>query len=245
MSDVSTKTQAAEAIKGQGWLFILTAIPFFFASQILAYFLVSALSQITDISSAFYDFLFVCLAESLVVVFVLLVLRSNKISLSAIGLGRKPQWSDAGWAVGGFAAFYGFWVVVGLAISLIFPDVKLDSQQDVGFNNLTNAAGYIMAFIALVIFPPVAEEIVARGYLYSGLRSKLKYVPAMLITSALFGLAHIQGGHDFISVWGVTLDTFVLSIVLVTLREKTGALYACIAVHCLNNLVAYIVHFHG
>jgi membrane protease YdiL (CAAX protease family) len=67
----------------------------------------------------------------------------------------------------------------------------------------------------------------------------------MLVTSLFFGLAHLQLGNGAAALWAAGLDTFVLSLVLVYLREKSGALYAGMLVHSLNNVVAFSVHFHG
>jgi membrane protease YdiL (CAAX protease family) len=83
-----------------------------------------------------------------------------------------------------------------------------------------------------------------RGYLYSGLRKSWKFLPALLVTSLLFGLAHLQLGSGAAVLWAAGVDTFTLSLVLVYLRETTGALYAGMLVHSLNNLIAFGVHFH-
>jgi membrane protease YdiL (CAAX protease family) len=55
----------------------------------------------------------------------------------------------------------------------------------------------------------------------------------------------LQTGQGASLLWAAGVDTFVLSLVLVYLREKTGALYAGMLVHSLNNLIAFGVHFHG
>ena len=91
--------------------------------------------------------------------------------------------------------------------------------------------------------PPIGEETLMRGYLYSGLRSRLHFWPALLITSLLFGVAHLSTGVSG-PLWAAAVDTFILSAVLVYLREKTGALYAPIMLHGLNNLVAFFAHFY-
>jgi membrane protease YdiL (CAAX protease family) len=66
----------------------------------------------------------------------------------------------------------------------------------------------------------------------------------MVVTSLLFGMAHLQSGENASLIWSAALDTFVLSLILVYLRETTGALYAGVLVHSLNNLIAFIGHFH-
>jgi membrane protease YdiL (CAAX protease family) len=131
---------------------------------------------------------------------------------------------------------------VNIGLSSIFPELNKE-KQDVGFNALNSSLDYLLALFSLVILPPIGEEILVRGYLYSGLRVRLSYVKAMLITSLMFGLAHLQLGNGTAVVWAAGIDTFVLSMVLVHLREKTGALYAGMLVHALNNLIAFGVHF--
>jgi membrane protease YdiL (CAAX protease family) len=59
----------------------------------------------------------------------------------------------------------------------------------------------------------------------------------------MFGLAHLQLGSGTAVVWAAGIDTFLLSLVLVYLREKSGVLYAGMLVHALNNLIAFGVHF--
>jgi uncharacterized protein len=82
-----------------------------------------------------------------------------------------------------------------------------------------------------------------RGYLFSGLRMVWRFWPAVLVTSLFFGAAHLEFGSGGPLVWAAAIDTFILSAVLCFLRERTGALYAGIAVHMLNNLIAFGVHF--
>jgi uncharacterized protein len=201
------------------------------------------LANVND--SAVLQALFILAAEALAIWLVLSIVKRRGLKLAAIGLGRRPQWSDGGWAIGGFLVFYAFLFCLALILSIVSPDLELNQNQDVGFNSLAGAGNYIIAFISLVILPPLGEETLVRGYLYSGLRSKLKYLPALLITSLLFGVAHLQTDASGAIVWEVAADTFLLSAVLVFLREKTGVLYAAIGVHILNNLVAFFVHFHS
>ena len=173
------------------------------------------------------------------------LLRRRGLKLNAIGLGRKPTWGDLKKALIGFLAFYALLILATLAISALVPSFNTNQTQDVGFNSLNSTLDGIFAFASLVILPPLGEETLVRGYLYSGLRSRWKFVPAMLVTSLIFGLAHLQLGSGTAAVYAAGLDTFVLSLVLVYLRETTGALYAGMLVHSLNNVVAFGVHFHG
>lgn len=237
---------------GGPWRVMITTLLIFIISQIVAAILVELVIAVVGSGtnpngslsqSAPAQFFYVLLAEAGAIWLVFKVLKRRGLSLAKIGLGRRPKSTDIIRGLLGFAVFFGLLIVVNLLLTLIFPD--LDSQsQDVGFNILNNSLDQVLALIALVIFPPLGEETLVRGYLYSGLRSRLRYLPAMLITSLLFGLAHLQLGSGAAVLWAAGVDTFVLSLVLVYLRETTGALYAGILVHALNNLIAFSVHFH-
>lgn len=204
-----------------------------------------SLANLLD-QSASYQFFYVLLAEGLAALLTIyIVKRLRRLSLAVIGLGRRPQWRDVTRAILGAVAFYGILVVASIVLSFLIPSLNNQQNQDVGFNNLTTKLDGILAFVALVIIPPIGEETLVRGYLYSGLRMRTKFLPAMVITSLLFGAAHLQTGEGTAVLWAAAIDTFLLSVVLVYLREKTGALYAGMMVHALNNVIAFGVHFHG
>lgn len=228
---------------------ILIVFAIFLLSQFIAAFLVEAGLHLTHGNqnidqSAAAQFVYILLAEGAVIGSVYWLLKRAKLSLSAIGLGRKPSWRDIKWATAGFFAFYGLVIAATVILTLLIPSFDTNQAQDVGFNYLSTPLDQIIALIALVILPPIGEEILMRGYLYSGLRSRLRFWPALLITSLLFGAAHLATGVSG-TLWAAGVDTFVLSVVLVYLRERTGALYAPIMVHGLNNLVAFFAHFHS
>ena len=76
-----------------------------------------------------------------------------------------------------------------------------------------------------------------------GLRTNLPVVPAAIITSILFGAAHLQFGSDKPLLWIAAMDTFALSMVLVWMRVKTQNLWAPITLHMLKNTVAFVLLF--
>jgi membrane protease YdiL (CAAX protease family) len=233
-------------------LVILSTLAIFLVSQTIAYMCVGIIyslfhpglkpESLVD-TSAPAQFFYILLAEGLAVWFVVLVLRWRRIGLDKIGLGRRPALKDIFKGLLGFAFFFAILVAINAALSSVFPGLNSE-QQDVGFNSLNSSIDTFLALFALVILPPIGEETLVRGYLYSGLRSRWRFIPAMLATSLMFGLAHLQTGSGSSVLWAAGIDTFVLSLVLVYLRETTGALYAGMLVHALNNLIAFGVHFH-
>lgn len=234
------------------WL-VFNTLAIFIITQVLAAFIVvSGLSilhpgldpsKLLDNSIA-GQFFYVLAAEGLAAGLVLAVVKRRGVGRGLIGLGRKPRWNDLWHALGGFVAFYAILIVASILISAFLPGVNTDQTQNIGFTNINTSSDNLLAFLALVILPPLGEEPLVRGYLFSGLRGRWRFWPAALLTSLLFGVAHLEFGSGTSLVWAAGIDTFLLSIVLVYLRDKTGALYAGILVHMLNNLVAFAVHFH-
>lgn len=226
---------------------IATTLLIFLLSQIIAAFIVElALAVIHPHSHMSLDdsitgqFFYILFAEGLAVCLVYYVIRRRGLSLTDIGLGRRPVRSDLIKAAVGFGAFYGLLILAGILVNVFWPDLT-NQKQDIGFKHINNSTENLLAFISLVILPPLGEEILIRGYLYSGLRKVWKFVPALVATSLFFGAAHLQLGSGMPLVWAAAIDTFILSVVLVYLREKTGALYAGMVVHMLNNLLAFFV----
>ncbi|MDB5185601.1 MAG: hypothetical protein JWL85_124 [Candidatus Saccharibacteria bacterium] len=188
------------------------------------------------------QFIMVLLVEVITVWFIWLYLRHKKASFRDIGL-RKPQIRDIGLAIAGFAAYFAIYLVTLTVIKSFVPGLNLEQEQELGFSKTTVGWSLGLIFVSLVILPPIVEEIVCRGFLYTGLRSKLAFLPAAIITSIMFACAHLQWGSGNALLWVAAIDTFILSMVLVYLRERTGALGAPIFLHMIKNGLAFAVLF--
>ena len=81
--------------------------------------------------------------------------------------------------------------------------------------------------VAAVVAAPLCEEIVFRGYMYPVLKKHAGVWPAAVCVSLVFAAAHGS--------LAALLPLFVLSGLLVLVYEKTGSLWAPIAVHCCFN----------
>ncbi len=152
-----------------------------------------------------------------------------------LGINLPLRVRDVGIAVLGFVVYFvlTFWVMQ--LVNLLFPSVNLNQVQNVGIKTLANNFEFVLAFITFVGLAPFAEELLFRGYLFGNLRRILSFEAAALITSALFGLVHFQ--------WNVSIDVFVLSMVLCYLREYTNRLWPSIMVHMGKNLLAFAALF--
>jgi membrane protease YdiL (CAAX protease family) len=158
-----------------------------------------------------------------------------------LGLARRITWSDVGEFAKRLPAYYVIIIAVTLVLSLFSRDI-LTSEQAIGYATADNSPWQLgLIFLALVVIAPVAEELIMRGMLYGRLRSIVSFWPAAVLTSLLFGLAHLLAAGQLQI--GVAVDTFVLSMLMCGAREKTGTLYAPILMHMSKNLIAFILLF--
>ncbi len=136
----------------------------------------------------------------------------------------------------GGAAFLLMWpltlVLAGLAIHL-GNYLGLESVPVVPAGGSVNGSKVIYRVVlAYTVFVgPVVEEVYFRGFLYTGLRSRLSPILAALVAAGMFGLAHPD--HR-------VLGTFLIGLLLVLLYEKTGNLLVPTLGHVFINLVAVI-----
>lgn len=125
-------------------------------------------------------------------------------------------------------------IIVSIGVTFI-PWIDHNQPQDIGFTDLKHTYEYVVAFVALVILPPVAEELLFRGYLFGRLRERTGFVTTTAAVSIVFAIVHMQ--------WNVGIDVAILSVFLCYLREKTGTIWASMVLHGLKNGVAYFLLF--
>lgn len=230
---------------------ILYTFFLYFGGQFLAGLTIGILSLVTGLSFGMGEgglgiagqFYFVLVSDAIMIFALWLFLRARRNSFRQLGLKRSPAWKDAGYALVGYLVYFGLLLV---ALSVIGPltGIDLEQEQELGFDNLFSQAEKIMGLIALVLLPPIVEELIFRGFLFTGLRTKMKFTGAMLITSLLFAVPHLFASSEGL-LWVAGVDTFILSAILCYLREKTGALWAPIAVHGIKNAIAYTILLTG
>ncbi len=169
-------------------------------------------------------------------------MKSRDVSLKEIGLGRGPNGKDALYAVGFFIIYFVVNAIIFALVKQYIPAINTEQEQQIGYENAAGPA-LLLVFIALVVLPPLVEEFAVRGFLYTGLRRKLSKITATMVASVLFGLAHLQFLSGAAPLYIAAIDTFVLSVFLIALRERTGSLWAGIFVHAIKNGLAFTVLF--
>lgn len=172
---------------------------------------------------------------------VYLFLKHRHTAAKAIGLVR-PRFKDILYAVAGFLVYIVAYIALLVVVRALLPNLNLNATQDVGFNTQTSGTSLLFVFLGLVVLPPLFEEVLMRGVLYTGLRTRLPILAAALITSGLFAAAHLPEGKGGL-LWVGAIDTFALSLVLVYLREKTKSLWPSIGLHAIKNCIAFLALF--
>lgn len=153
-------------------------------------------------------------------------LRCNK------GLSwRMVRWAIAAWLV----YFVVNALVMAVLLHLNIPGIDLTQAQNVGFSSPGAWYDYVLSFLVLVVVAPLAEEVIFRGFLYSGIRKRGSFIFAALLTSIAFAFLHGQVN--------VGIDVFILSMFLCYLREKFDSIWPGVLVHALKNGLAYTVLF--
>lgn len=124
---------------------------------------------------------------------------------------------------GGLALRY--WLTEGnAALEHHMKQAPVDEQMAQAFSG----PGILTSILIGAVFAPVLEEVLFRGLLYQAWERRWGWIPAMVLTSTLFGLYH-----------PIFWAAFTTSIVLVCVFRRTGSLWSSILVHSFFNLLLW------
>lgn len=156
--------------------------------------------------------------------------------LRSIGIGSLTYWIAIPW-------------VALVSMSSVFlltywmgempPQVDQDAIRFLK-STLSNPTLFLNTAVAIVLFIPLAEEILFRGLLQNYLRSLFGPVFAIAITSFFFAMMHYSGAQGLSNVQIVS-SLFALSLFLGFLYEREKTLLAPLALHATFNLVTVLV----
>jgi membrane protease YdiL (CAAX protease family) len=171
------------------------------------------------------------LAVTLVVVaFVAVRPDSGETSAADLGL-RRPLHP----AVKAAALAYVAYIGCALLIAAIVQPEQEDVTRDLGADE--GALGSIAAGFLVIVAAPITEEVFFRGFMFAGLRRAMPFAAAALLSAAIWGIFHYTGGGS----WGVVLQLGIFGVALAWLYERTGSIWPTIAVHALNNALAFAI----
>ena len=240
MASVSpTQKPEVKKIWWAPFLAIAATILIFYSANFFGRLLISIYPVV--IGDVVGQFLLVFFIEAFVVWLLWVILKRSKRSFKSLGL-NQPQYKHVLYAVGAFLIYLPLLIMVLTAVKSLIPTLDLEQEQQIGFET-AQGASLILVGLSLVLLPAVTEELLMRGFLYQRLKNSWPKWLAALITSSLFALAHLQFGSSTPLLWAAAIDTFILSLVLIVLLEKSGSLWACIWLHMIKNGLAFLTLF--
>ncbi|MGC4938860.1 CPBP family glutamic-type intramembrane protease [Kribbella sp. DT2] len=216
-----------------------------------------------DLPAASGDEIFANDLENLASTLVMLAILTPTVAFTVWAVQRRPPWSVASvlnkirwkWlflaclpALGYLVLSYAF----GLLAAAIFPDADPVPADDGAWVGFAAFIGPALLLLCLVPFQSAAEEFVFRGWLIQAVgayapRSEARNAvtraiwralrtpwPALVVSSAVFVSAHGYTG------WAMA-DIFLFAMTVGWLTVRTGGIEAAIALHVLNNLLAFLL----
>lgn len=164
-------------------------------------------------------------------------IRAFDAPWSALGLrpALVPSPKAVLFAVGTLAASLAasfFYVAV---IDLI--DFDILSPPEIPSDIVFPGPAAVFTFQALAVVTPMVEEVFFRGFVFAGLAPRLGVGWAMVASSVVFSLFHLDVG--------VFIPILVTGLLLAWLYHRTGSLWPCMLAHGGQNALALAVAVYG
>ena len=165
-------------------------------------------------------------AMPVAIFFILWRMKKRKIPLSELGsleIQTKPL-------------FLSIFLLATFLLLEEFYFYVLGIEMPESFIEFMLAEPILLGFISVVVVAPIIEEFLFRGFLYSQLRrSFLKDWGAVAVSSLVWTAIHFQ--YEV----GILFFLFLFGLFLGYFRIKYNSLLIPVALHALNNLIAFIL----
>lgn len=153
---------------------------------------------------------------------VVVIFTWRGINWRSLGFG-KFEWSVLGIGCGLLIASY----IVILVHNLLLMALGIETQGDEIAKLFASLESPAWFFFVGAILAPLVEEIFFRGFLFQGFRERYGWVSAMLLSSGIFAVAHL----DPVSL----IPTFILGALLAYLYHRSNSVWPGVILHVLVN----------
>lgn len=123
--------------------------------------------------------------------------------------------------------------ILNFGIMFLIASVIIKFSAGISFDDADVAAirwNPIMSFLTLVVFAPFFEEVVFRWYLFHKLAVKKTPIKAMILSSLIFGILHLEN----------VVPTTIIGIILCMVFVKYKSLFPCIIIHLSHNILVFL-----
>jgi len=169
--------------------------------------------------------------------------RHYEVSGDALGIRSSSMRSDFRWSLrmcvlGASvilaAIVCGFVAALGLGIRLPAPPASYVDLLDVELSNLRFLAIAGLSGVIATVLAPVTEELIYRSFLLPPLTHRIGLYPAIVVTSLVFGLAHVIPLGQI----RIPLPEIVGGLLMATGFAIRWSVIPAIVIHGMGNLVA-------
>lgn len=160
-----------------------------------------------------------------------LILRKYKVGWDSVGLRKFNVLKSSALIIAMFVAFVALAYVALIITKILLPGFDPNQAQVNEFTSAITGNARIISFFALVVIPPIVEEILFRGFMFPAFAGRVGIFFGALFSSMLFGFAHLQAN--------VGVYTVVLGLLLCYMYKRTGSIIPGMALHMINNYVAF------
>ncbi len=177
--------------------------------------------------------------ETLIQVALVVNLLSLPLIILMVKSKRGSRWRDyMAWHPVGVARTV-LWVIICLltVIAMGVLHQALGWRESGFMSELSLTQSPFWMIVSVAVAAPIFEEMVFRGFVYGGFERSLGAFPAVLLSSALFTVLHVQYN------WSELAQIFVLGMVLGWARMRTQSLFTPIVMHAANNAMATALVF--
>ncbi len=165
------------------------------------------------------------LMDCILIAWVVLIVKRNKISVTAL-IGRTSVGFNWLWVP--FIAIVMFVFGIGATLLSWYPIMLVNAQfaSDVLSEPVTDSATSF--FVLAVVIAPVLEEIIFRGLLFTRLADKWGINRAIIVSSVVFGMLHLD-----------PIGKSIFGVMACVIYMRTRTLWIPIALHSFHNFIAW------
>jgi membrane protease YdiL (CAAX protease family) len=162
--------------------------------------------------------------------------RRTRGSLATLGLRRGGwTWADVFAGIGaGFGAIVAGTIAIAITIAVVRAITGNEPSTSSALDDTTGPWLALNALMA-VLFAPVCEEVYFRGFLFQGLRGRMRFAGAALLSASFFAFVHVEPIRFF--------GLAVMGVILAAVFERRRTLVASMVAHTTVNLVAVVLLF--
>jgi uncharacterized protein len=165
--------------------------------------------------------------EFLLLIPIAIIFLWRRVNWSELGI-RRFEGKDMALGCGLLIAIY----IIVIINNLIMLALGVITQAETIFDLLGNLESPVLFVIVGVILAPVLEELFFRGFLFKGLREKYGWKAALVISSVIFSVFHLQVA--------TLLPMFLLGGLFAYLYQRTESVFPGMIMHFLVNAFGMI-----